>query len=814
MKRFAPSKCLLVTSGWILALCLTPTALYAALLEVTKVTTLEPVVRSESTPQSSVPGVLKATVTVAPILHSTRQTPSTVQLRANCEGDGDGVPISISGSSLALTLPTAPNAQPSYTVTLKWDGTYQGTVMPVQGYACTLEAVLSRGTSATLPELVSPPFEVAESWMLKSYSDAEGVSVTSSSNGNVTVNATATLTSDPDGSTSTSPVQLTVSKSAVLDSPEVPTQDNKLVVALELLTPGNVPVGTELLIGLGQVVRMLPADTQVVSGSVELRLPYDSTHFDPITLSPARFDSALGEWLTCDMDPACGGFSIDTTAKVLKVQTKEFSDWTTVDQNTVSWRVSFTSTSGATEVQIATGRSNTINGLLTVSELESEYDEDLTPITHELEPSYVRWLASSPTYPANSSASTGTLGLNGSCADYPSNCPYVLNGVNQAVGTYYLQAVLDLGYTAYQLGDSTWSNTQCPQPQPGGDALLKIYQCLKVRSVQLITWYRDSDGDNYGNKDVSLEQETQPTGYVSDNTDCDDTSSDVHPGASELIGNERDDDCIDGEICYVDVDGDGYRSNTNFIASSDADCQDGAEASVTEPGENCDDNNNSNPSRTEVCDTSNVDEDCDGAADDADTDGASGKTVWYYDADNDTYGTSSSQVRCDASGNYRAVRSGDCNDTNSTITFYTYYRDSDGDSYGAASIQSCSSTPTSGYVTRGSDCDDTDDRAYPEEATYYTTPRNSGGYDYDCNGTPSKYWSSMVYYDDYADCLYNGHVCMEFGKSTDGWKYSVPDCGEMGSYEYVGGCETVYENGQPECYFVASSVVDRTQKCK
>lgn len=68
--------------------------------------------------------------------------------------------------------------------------------------------------------------------------------------------------------------------------------------------------------------------------------------------------------------------------------------------------------------------------------------------------------------------------------------------------------------------------------------------------IATITYYRDFDADNYGDPMDSLQtcSNIAPAGYVTDNTDCDDTNTNVHPNTLEVPNNGIDEDCVGGDL--------------------------------------------------------------------------------------------------------------------------------------------------------------------------------------------------------------------------------------------------------------------------
>jgi hypothetical protein len=68
------------------------------------------------------------------------------------------------------------------------------------------------------------------------------------------------------------------------------------------------------------------------------------------------------------------------------------------------------------------------------------------------------------------------------------------------------------------------------------------------------TWHPDADLDTFGDPSISAVSCLAPSGYLSDDTDCDDTNADVYPGAPETWYDGVDYDC-DGSVDPDPCDG-------------------------------------------------------------------------------------------------------------------------------------------------------------------------------------------------------------------------------------------------------------------
>jgi hypothetical protein len=192
----------------------------------------------------------------------------------------------------------------------------------------------------------------------------------------------------------------------------------------------------------------------------------------------------------------------------------------------------------------------------------------------------------------------------------------------------------------------------------------------EANAADCMNYLLDSDGDGYGvtGNAKCLCAAKAPYSALQGG-DCLDSDKDVRPGKAEIC-NGKDDNC-DGATdpenttgCakyYEDADGDGYGATAKYKCL----CA-GSGFYTTKLGGDCDEMNTAaNPGKPEDCATA-FDDNCDGKTQDQ-VAGAVGCKAFFYDADNDGFGTADNQCWCVANGLYRAPVSGDCGDANAAV---------------------------------------------------------------------------------------------------------------------------------------------------
>lgn len=295
-------------------------------------------------------------------------------------------------------------------------------------------------------------------------------------------------------------------------------------------------------------------------------------------------------------------------------------------------------------------------------------------------------------------------------------------------------------------GDGVPAPTDCndadPDVYPGApeicDGLDQNCNAITDEGVTTLFW-RDTDGDGYGDDAQPLEACTAPSGHVAVGGDCDDSVSSVNPGVAEVCDG-LDQDCIDGadngllfQDWFPDGDGDGYGAEVAPISA----CL--APIGHVSVGGDCDDTfAGVSPGVPEVCD--DEDQNCDLLPD-------NGLLFedWYPDADADGYGDPmrAATLACSPVAGHVA-NDEDCNDDDPTVNpaavevcdgfdencsgvvddglpANVFHRDYDRDGYGSALTVVTCMPAVDGLVLDGTDCNDFRPDVHP------------GAYDIGCN---------------------------------------------------------------------------------
>jgi len=357
---------------------------------------------------------------------------------------------------------------------------------------------------------------------------------------------------------------------------------------------------------------------------------------------------------------------------------------------------------------------------------------------------------------------------------------------------------------------------------------------MTISVTPTTNFYADADGDGYGNTSSVQAACSQPTGYVTNNTDCNDNSSSVNPGASETCNNS-DDNCngqndeglatststfvtacstytwsangttytasgnyphVNGcntEVLhltitapavtyYVDADGDNFGAGAGNLycanpgagySTSNTDCND-ANVSIS-------------PMAEELCD--GIDNDCN-----ASTADGLGTTTYFRDFDQDTFGDPNSTiVSCQAPNGYVADNT-DCDDSDADFHIInTYFTDADDDSFGDAEapIEGC--FLTAGYAIDSQDCDDTNAAVNPNATEICNL------IDDDCDGVTNDGLNSVDYHFDGDSDGFGSGAPTPLCAPTAGYVQNSSDCDDSNAAINPGASEICGNSTDEDC---------------
>ncbi|MBT3217790.1 MAG: hypothetical protein HN348_01755, partial [Proteobacteria bacterium] len=269
--------------------------------------------------------------------------------------------------------------------------------------------------------------------------------------------------------------------------------------------------------------------------------------------------------------------------------------------------------------------------------------------------------------------------------------------------------------------------------QPGGHILTFTATDTEAKTAEK---------DHYFKVLKHTEVDDDLDGFSEEQGDCDDTDSDIYPGATELP-NGLDDDCdgtIDEGTYLYDDDGDGFTElegdcddgdadvfpgNPELPDGKDNDCDGIVDEGTdlydddgdgwTEDAGDCDDNDaRINPGTPEIC-HDGLDNDCSGIEDDED---ALGCDVYFQDGDGDGYGVAEACL-CDSdpANDFDADDGDDCDDSDATVypgAIELPYDGVDNDCLDGDLLDADGDGYNSDLVG-GTDCDDVNPDIHPNE---------------------------------------------------------------------------------------------------